>query len=341
MSDLHAAQQLIRKSMAKDQIESWLQPHTARVYRDLALDWTGILGSLIAVAWLKTWWIYGISFLAIGFCQYALFILGHDALHNSLHPNRAVNDQLARWLVYGGMFMGMEDARRNHLEHHRNLGTELDPDRYLHALSHKNSKTDFFLFCSGLATFGKTLFKVTPLGKIMRQSAEDRAPNSVKPKASKILADYFQQRLSVLVMQLLLISLFALLGLPWWSYLLLWVAPIYFCVFLPDELRAFCDHAVPMLSDRQADHLRLVTFRPSWLEAIIFSPHNMNYHTEHHLLPTVPYYNLPKVHQFTKSRAEVTVRSSYFAFLFQIFAVLPLQPQAELAPAERKEQENG
>jgi fatty acid desaturase len=336
-SDLFAIQQSIRRSFSKSQLETWMTPQPQKVYLDLSLSWMGILAAFVAVALVKTWWIGVVAFFVIGFCQYALFILGHDALHASLHRDRNVNDRLAKWLIYGPMFMGIEDGRRNHLEHHRHLGTELDPDRYLHSFSNKNSKAKFLWFCSGLSTFGKTVLKVTPLGKILHQDAiaspetSQRAAQSEKTRTStiKILIDYFKQRIPVFVFQTLLLGLIISLGLPWWAYLLLWISPIYFCVFLPDEIRAFCDHAVLMLPDNRSDIHRLVTFRPSRLEAMIFSPHNMNYHAEHHLLPAVPYYNLPKVHQFTKHRTELTVRKSYLIFLFQVLGKLPLAVDKE------------
>jgi fatty acid desaturase len=269
-----------------------------------------------------------IAFCVVGCCQYRLFILGHDAVHGSLHPNRELNDQIARWLIYGPMFMGLEDGRRSHLEHHRFLGTELDPDRYLHSLSNKNTKFKFLLYCSGLATFGKTVLKVTPFGKLLNyksiSSKKFSQSNQPSVSLSKALVDYLKQRVAVAVMQTVLISLFALSGLSLWSYLILWVAPIYFFVFLPDEIRAFCDHAVPIVPENLGDCSRLITFRSSWLEAIFLSPHNMNYHAEHHLWSSVPYYNLPKVHEFVKERSEVNVRKGYIPFLLTLIRSLPL-----------------
>jgi len=79
-----------------------------------------------------------------------------------------------------------------------------------------------------------------------------------------------------------------LIGVPWYLYPLLWVAPIYF-VFVGDEIRAFCDHAVPRVPDEEADAQRLVSFVPGAVEAAFFSPHNMCYHAEHHIWPGVPY----------------------------------------------------
>jgi len=317
----------IRSSIPQEQLKEWLSPRPWTVYRDLTLGWLAIALSLTGAAYWQNWLAYLIAFLIIGFAQYSLFILGHDALHYSLHPDRKVNDRLARWLIYGPMFMGMDDGRRNHLNHHRLLGTTDDPDRYLHSLSNKNSRWKLFLFCTGLATFGKTVIKVSPFGKSAQRAGTPEKSSSSKAKSaggSQALSEYFKQRIPVFVTQGLLIGSFLAIGLPWWSYLVLWIAPIYFCVFLPDEIRAFCDHSVPLVPDDAADPYRLVSFAPPWWEAMIFSPNSMNYHAEHHLFPAIPYYNLRKAHQTIRHKPNVTVKRSYVAYLLQLFAKLPV-----------------
>jgi fatty acid desaturase len=324
--DLTIKQSRVRRAVSRDELTSWVLMCPARVFRDLVFNWGGIIAALSLLSFLPAWWMYVAAFLVVGSCQYGLFILAHDGLHRTLHPNRAVNDRVIRWLIYGPMFMGLEDARRNHLEHHQTLGTEADPDRYIHTLGHKNTPFRFLLFCSGLMTFGTTVLKVTPFGMLLKKESQPAASNSRQEgsgvSAVRALVKYAGQRVPVAVAQVVLIALFALSGLPLWAYLLLWVAPIYFCVFLPDEIRAFCEHAVLSVPDTVGDGQRLITFRPSWLEAQVFAPHNMNYHAEHHLWPGVPYYNLPKAHEFARERVEVNVRGSYLPFLWSVLRSL-------------------
>jgi fatty acid desaturase len=38
------------------------------------------------------------------------------------------------------------------------------------------------------------------------------------------------------------------------------------------------------------------TVIPFFWERAIFAPHNVNFHLEHHLYPSVPFYNLPALH---------------------------------------------
>ena len=51
---------------------------------------------------------------------------------------------------------------------------------------------------------------------------------------------------------------------------------------------------------------------PTWLERWLIAPNNVNYHLDHHLYASIPFYNLPKLHnallenEVYRSRAKVT-----------------------------------
>ena len=107
---------------------------------------------------------------------------------------------------------------------------------------------------------------------------------------------------------------------------MLWLAPIYAFVFVPDEIRSFCDHAVLALPDAAADHRRLVTYLPGPLEALVLAPHNLHYQAEHHAFPELPCASLPDVHAIVGDDDAISVRRSYLGFLRRAFACLPLAP---------------
>ena len=44
------------------------------------------------------------------------------------------------------------------------------------------------------------------------------------------------------------------------------------------------------------------TVRAGWLERLFVAPNRVQYHLEHHLLMTVPHYNLPKFHEMLRDR---------------------------------------
>jgi fatty acid desaturase len=43
---------------------------------------------------------------------------------------------------------------------------------------------------------------------------------------------------------------------------------------------------------------------PSFLERIFLAPNNVNYHLEHHLYPSVPFFQLPRLHALLCAKPE-------------------------------------
>jgi fatty acid desaturase len=70
------------------------------------------------------------------------------------------------------------------------------------------------------------------------------------------------------------------------------------------------DPADPLLNTR--------TTRITWWERILLAPNHVNYHLEHHLLMTVPHYNLPRMHDLLKQRGALDhalIAHGYFGIL--------------------------
>ena len=81
-------------------IRSWLIPLSERVtwraFWLLALDYTLWLGLLAGVVLADAVWLKALCGLAAGFVIGRLFIIGHDACHQSLTPHRELNKVLGR-----------------------------------------------------------------------------------------------------------------------------------------------------------------------------------------------------------------------------------------------------
>ncbi|MFC7409079.1 fatty acid desaturase [Hydrogenophaga atypica] len=81
-------------------IRSWLIPLSERVtwraFWLLALDYTLWLGLLAGVVLADVIWLKALCGLAAGFVIGRLFIIGHDACHQSLTPHRRLNKWLGR-----------------------------------------------------------------------------------------------------------------------------------------------------------------------------------------------------------------------------------------------------
>ena len=66
------------------------------------------------------------------------------------------------------------------------------------------------------------------------------------------------------------------------------------------RIRSIAEHAVvPDPSDPIGQTRTVVA---SWLERLFIAPNGVQYHLEHHLLMTVPHYNLPRFHAMLGER---------------------------------------
>ena len=71
----------------------------------------------------------------------------------------------------------------------------------------------------------------------------------------------------------------------------------------------------------------------SWWERLFLAPNFVNYHLEHHLLMTVPHYNLPKMHRMLaeKGLLEHALVTDGYAEVLRRAVSRPSEPSA--APA--------
>jgi fatty acid desaturase len=81
---------------------------------------------------------------------------------------------------------------------------------------------------------------------------------------------------------------------------LLWVGAWLTTHHLIIRLRSIAEHA--MVPD-PSDPLRNTrTTLAAWWERLFIAPNRVNYHLEHHLVMTVPHYNLPRMHRLLRAR---------------------------------------
>jgi fatty acid desaturase len=292
-----------------EQLRPWrVAVDVARCYGLIALAF-GVLAQFDA------WWAYGLAFVVIGTQQYALALIEHDGKHGMLMRSRMFNDLLSRLLICAplGVDIDFAGAKQRHREHHRWLGTELDPIRKKYVARDKATPGRFLWFLTGLAAMADDLAIACRL--------PDPSAAIARGRAWRLLCRWApvggaQVAICAALTQFV----------PWWYYAVFWLAPIYVLVFLPSKLRTFCDHGHAVLADAAADQRRLISYTPGVLERLFLSPVSMHYHAEHHLWPSVPYYNLPALHRRVAGSAEIELRGSYVGFLWTYFRSLPLTP---------------
>jgi len=232
-----------------------------------------VVAAAVAIAHPIAW---VLAFMVMPVAQNRLFILHHEAAHRVLFSSRRVNDlvgiNLIGWLTFG---TGGHGYRIGHIRHHRD---EFGPD-----------EPDFLLYSQ---------YPITP-ASMRRKHRRDlfgvSAFRIVRPRFQR-LGEARHRRLTYwfLAGQALVFSAFWSFGRPW-LYLALWVLPWATLYQVVNRLRAIAEHAG---MTRSPDRRRTTHHvRQSLLARMVMVPLSVGYHLAHHADMTVPYRNLPRLHE--------------------------------------------
>ena len=129
---------LKNKLLDSDDLRKWTKVHRSRNLLCLLLDFLSAAGIITSTIYFLNhraeWglpWIFNIPVTAIaiflvGCIQHRIGLMGHEASHYLLHPNRRTNDLLAQILCFFPVFGSLPNYRAKHLTHHLHPN---DPDR--------------------------------------------------------------------------------------------------------------------------------------------------------------------------------------------------------------------
>lgn len=271
----------------------------------VAFDWLVIGIAFVAAVTLNTPVAWVISGIIIAARQHGLLILMHDASHYRLLRNREWNDRLSNWFLAWPLLVSTEGYRNNHLAHHMHLNTELDPDWV-----RKNGKPEWefpksklrimWLFFRELfgGGFLEALRSITDLSGKKLQSA--------KTKSSRI------ERLCFYAVATGAITLAGF----WKEVLLLWFLPAFTVLTVILRLRSIAEHFA-VEGDHEMNSSRNTS--ATLLERFFLAPHYSGYHLDHHLYPSVPFYNLPALHATLEQLPEYAHKSHQSTTFFGRF----------------------
>ena len=230
--------------------------------------WTNPLTILLAV-------------VLLGGRQQGLGVIVHECGHRILFKTQLLNRFCGTWLAGYPVFSDMDTYIRGHLVHHRNAGTEDDPDlsNYRdYPIPRSRFRRKIWRDISGrigwrrIRSIGRAIASVADLKPEMRQ--------------------YLYRSIG---MNGLLLLVLTLSGFPW--LYLLWVVAFMTSHMLVTRLRQIGEHAgVPDLYDPDPRQ-NTRTIYTGWLDRLLIAPFAISYHLEHHMLASVPIYNLKRFHQ--------------------------------------------
>ena len=276
MKDLLSTDELAEIGKRSDLQAAWLvfcnYAITAAIFTGMAL-WPNPLTILGGI-------------LLLGGRQLGFGVLVHECGHGTLFANRRLNEWVGEWLAAPPTFNNMKSYSRGHLKHHQLAGTREDPDlpNYQdYPISKERLRRKIWRDLSGQTGWKQTRGLLNGFAKFSLQRPE--------------------QRLALargLAFNLAMLALFIYAGAAW-LYLVWWTA-LLTSNRLVSRLRQMAEHAaVPDLYDLDPRQ-NTRTIEASWFDRLVFCPLGVSYHLEHHMMASVPIYNLPKLHRLLKAR---------------------------------------
>ena len=247
----------------------------------LLFDWIAIAGIFYLVAVFPNPITILIAIILLGGRQLGLGVIVHETGHRTLFSSRKVNDFVGNWLAGYWVFSGKQAYMKGHLVHHKDAGTDRDPDLPNYR-DYPVSRT-----------------------RIRRKITRDvtgqvgwRRMKSIGRSILNIRALKPQSRQTVyrsLLLNGAMLALLASFGNAWLYSL--WVIAFMTSHMLVTRIRQIAEHAaVPNLYDLDP-RLNTRTIYISWLERLLIAPHHVSYHLEHHLMASVPIYRLQELHE--------------------------------------------
>lgn len=228
-----------------------------------------------------------LAIVLLGGRQLGLGVLMHEAGHKTLFKNQRLNDTVGQWFAAYPVLGDCHAYGASHREHHRLAGTQEDPD----LPNYRNYPVP-------AASFRRKVLRDLSgrTGMKLLAGLFGGAGNHFMMRDGEQTSALAQ---GLLANALLLAVLWAF-GVP--ALYGLWFVAYITTYPLVSRIRQVSEHGnVPGLFERDARGNTRTTLA-NWFEQLIFCPNDVNFHIEHHLLPSVPAWQLKALHHTLKSR---------------------------------------
>ena len=311
------------------------RPSLRRSLLALAALWAELVVLLVAANWIGLRWnalaVAGtvVVVLLIASRINALGVIMHEASHGFLVANRPLNDRICNAAASWWLFHSVQEYRPAHRLHHRFLNQARDPDR----ISSQIPPTKHALLALLLQDL--TGISAVKKARVLWSAAESDGAAQSKRDVGNLVGK--------VVAQLVMLGQFVLVqgvveGIA--CYAVYWLFPL-LCLFpLIQRLKTLTEHFDPRLWDPEADVWIARTSAASWLQDRILGA-KMEYHYEHHVVPTIPFHGLHELHRrltaaayFSPSAVSARVQIESGGYVHYLVGPLPESRRAaRLQPA--------
>ncbi len=292
-------------AITKDEIRELVRLRDYRAWLSIVLDWGLVFASFALVAAWPNPLTIVIAIAVIGSRQLGFAILMHDAAHRALLSDRYWNDWVGNWLCGYPVWNDVHPYRKYHLQHHAKTWTDEDPDLELanpFPITRDSLKRKIWRDLSGQTGWKRFL------------AILNRDLGRSRGRVRRDFGAGMQALYGVVITNLVLLGVLTLAGHP--ELYLLWIVSWFTFYSLVMRIRSIAEHAmVPDIADERKNTRTTIA---RWWERLLIAPNRVNFHLEHHLLMTVPHYNLPRLHRMLKERGvleDACVTTGYWSVL--------------------------
>jgi len=283
--------------LSMDERKMLMKHNDGRAFLELLFNYLVLFAAFALIYFYPSIFVIIPALFIIGGQQLGLAVLMHDSSHFSVFSSKRVNDFVGTWLGGYLMFNKMQSYRPYHKLHHLTTGTMEDPDLLLtrgYPTSKKSMMRKFardLLGITGIKSSAALLMmslgyiKYTQSGVIERTLPEERKVNRMG-----LMGPFISNLVLFLVLSILFDPSI------YFFWLLAYFTTFQFCT----RVRAMAEHS--MVEDTTDPMRNTRTTKANFIEQLLFAPYHVNYHLEHHMLMTVPSYNLPKMHNLLVNR---------------------------------------
>lgn len=286
----------------------------------VAFTWAVIVATFALLVWAseQRWWIaaplFVLGFIVLAGRHLGLAILHHEAAHKSLFKTPWLNDVIGDWLCAKPIWNDVKKYRGHHFTHHRRTNQADDTDLSLVA-PFPTTRGSLYrklirdaLGLTGLKyLFGRALMDA----ELVRWTVANDVVMLPRRAWYSHLWALIRNSSGMVITNAVLLAACIAVGHGWLYavWVLSYVTP--FPLFL--RVRSLAEHAC---TDRSTDmFLNTRSTDANLLARATVAPIRVNFHIEHHVMPSVPYFRLPLMHRMLRERGVIGAPIGYLDVL--------------------------
>jgi fatty acid desaturase len=293
--------------LTRDEIRAFTRPSNLGGAVAVAWTWLVIAATFVALAVWPHPAMFALAVVILGGRHLALAVMMHEAAHGTLFRTRWLNEVLCDWLCARPVWSDVARYRKHHLGHHAHTGTEKDPDLGLalpEPMTRASLARKIVRDLTGLAGLRRLAALVLMDLELLTYNVGGAVRWNQRGFGFHARA-FCRNTWKMLATNAALFAILALAGAGWLylAWVVAWLTT--FGLFL--RIRMLAEHACV---ERGSDPLRNTrTTYANLLARATVAPLHVNYHLEHHLLPTTPWFRLPALNRLLAARGVLPERS--------------------------------